>query len=100
MEQISLFDGSNKFIIDKPIRLISLFSGYDSQEFALKYLGANYEHWKTCEWAVKSIQALKDAHYENDNTDYSADHSQEFIIHQLFKWGISANYNEPMTKNK
>lgn len=100
MEQMSLFDGSKKFIVDKPIRLISLFSGYDSQEFALKYLGVNYEHWKTCEWAVKSIQALKDAHYENDNTDYSADHSQEFIIHQLFKWGISANYNEPMTKEQ
>lgn len=100
MEQISLFDGSKKFVVDKPIRLISLFSGYDSQEFALKYLSVNYEHWKTCEWAVKSIQALKDAHYENDNTDYSADHSQEFIMHQLFKWGISANYNEPMTKEQ
>lgn len=100
MEQLSLFDGSKKFVVDKPIRLISLFSGYDSQEFALKYLSVNYEHWKTCEWAVKSIQALKDAHYENDNTDYSADHSQEFIMHQLFKWGISANYNEPMTKEQ
>lgn len=100
MEQISLFDGSKKFVVDKPIRLISLFSGYDSQEFALKYLGVEYEHWKTCEWAVKSIQALKDAHYGNDNTDYSADHSQEFIMHQLFKWGISANYNEPMTKEQ
>lgn len=100
MEQMSLFDGSKKFVADKPIRLISLFSGYDSQEFALKYLGVNYEHWKTCEWAVKSIQALKDAHYGNDNTDYSADHSQEFIISRLFKWGISANYNEPMTKEQ
>lgn len=100
MEQMSLFDGSKKFVVDKPIRLISLFSGYDSQEFALKYLSVNYEHWKTCEWAVKSIQALKDAHYDNDNTDYSADHSQEFIMHQLFKWGISANYNEPMTKEQ
>lgn len=100
MEQMSLFDGSQKFVVDKPIRLISLFSGYDSQEFALKYLGVDYEHYKTCEWAVKSIQALKDAHYGNDNIDYSADHSQEFIIHQLFKWGISANYNEPMTKEQ
>ena len=100
MSQLTLFDGHKKFVVDKPIRLISLFSGYDSQEFALKYLGVNYEHWKTCEWAVKSIQALKDAHYGNDNIDYSADHSQEFIMHQLFKWGISANYNEPMTKEQ
>lgn len=97
MEQMSLFDGSKKFVVDKPIRLISLFSGYDSQEFALKYLGVNYEHWKTCEWAVKSIQALKDAHYKNDDTDYSKDFTQQEIVDFLCKKGISANYNEPMT---
>ena len=97
MEQMSLFDGSKKFVVDKPIRLISLFSGYDSQEFALKYLGVEYEHYKTCEWAVKSIQALKDAHYENDDTDYSKDFTQQEIVDFLCKKGISANYNEPMT---
>lgn len=97
MEQMSLFDGSKKFVVDKPIRLISLFSGYDSQEFALKYLGVEYEHYKTCEWAVKSIQALKDAHYENDDTDYSKDFTQQEIVDFLYKKGISANYNEPMT---
>ena len=41
--QISLFDGRIKFKITKPIRLISLFSGYDSQFEALKYLGVNVE---------------------------------------------------------
>lgn len=97
MAQITIFDGSKKFIINKPIRLISLFSGYDSQEFALKYIGINYEHWKTCEWAIKSIQALTDAHYENDNTDYSKGFTQQEIIDFLYKKGISANYNEPMT---
>lgn len=97
MEQMSLFDGSKKFVVDKPIRLISLFSGYDSQEFALKYLGVEYEHYKTCEWAVKSIQALKDAHYGEDNKDYSKELTQKEIIDYLYKKGISANYNEPMT---
>ena len=97
MEQISLFDGSKKFVIDKPIRLISLFSGYDSQEFALKYLGIDYEHYKTCEWAVKSIQALKDAHYENDDINYSKDFTQQEVVDFLYKKGISANYNEPMS---
>ena len=33
-----------KFKIDKPIRLIELFSGYGSQALALKYLGVNFEH--------------------------------------------------------
>ena len=95
--QISLFDGTKKFKIDKPIRLISLFSGYDSQFFSLKYLGADVEIWRTCEWAVKSIQALKDAHYGDDNTNYSKDLKDDVVFEILHKLGISANYNEPMT---
>lgn len=98
--QMNLFDGSKPFKIDKPIRLIELFGGYGSQHFALEYLGTDVQQWKLCEWAVKSIQAYKDAHFENDNTDYSKDHSQEFIINRLAKWGISSNYNEPMTKEQ
>lgn len=98
--QITMFDGGKKFLIDKPIRLIELFGGYGSQAFALKYLGVKFEHWRLCEWAVKSIQAYKDAHFKDDNTDYSANHSDEFIYNRLCKWGISANYNEPMTKEQ
>ena len=95
--QISLFDGDHKLTIDKPIRLIELFAGYGSQALALKYLGANFEHWKICEWAVKSIQAYKDLHFGDDNTDYSAIKTQDEVINYLYSKGISANYNEPMT---
>lgn len=95
--QISLFDGDHKLTIDKPIRLIELFAGYGSQALALKYLGANFEHWKICEWAVKSIQAYKDLHFGDDNTDYSAAKTQDEVIDYLYNKGISANYNEPMT---
>ena len=84
------------FKITKPIRLIELFSGYGSQHLALKYLGANVESWKTCEWAYKSIQAYKDLHFENDNTNYSQDLTKEEIFEWLYKKGISSNYNEPM----
>ena len=87
------------FKIDKPIRLISLFSGYDSQALALKYLGVPFEHYKTCEWAVKSIQALKDLHFDDD-TDYSKDLTVEQVKEYLFKKGISSNYNDPMTKQQ
>lgn len=86
--------------LDKPIRLISLFSGYDSQLLALKYLGLNVESWRTCEWAVKSIQALKDLHFENDNADYSKDLTKEQLIDFLTKKGISADYNKPMTEKQ
>ena len=70
--QISFFDGSQQFKIDKPIRLIELFGGYGSQSLALKYLGIPFEHHFLSEWALPSIQAYKDIHFPNDFTDYSA----------------------------
>ena len=86
--------------INKPIRLITFFSGYDSQALALKYLGVKFELYKTCEWAVKSIQALKDLHFGEDKTDYSKDLSVPEIKEYLFNKGISQNYNDPMTKQQ
>lgn len=98
--QRSIFDGTIPFKINKPIRIISLFSGYDSQALALKYLSINFEHYKTCEWAVKSIQALKDLHFKDDTIDYSKNLTQSEIIDFLTNKGISANYNEPMTREQ
>jgi DNA (cytosine-5)-methyltransferase 1 len=83
--------------ITKKIRMITFFSGYDSQCLAMKYLGVDYEHYKTCEWAVKSIQALKDIHFEEDTKDYSKDLEIGQIKEFLFNKGISSNYNEPMS---
>jgi DNA (cytosine-5)-methyltransferase 1 len=95
--QDSIFDLMyERYKITKPIRLIELFGGYGSQHFALEYLGANFEHWKLCEWAVKSIQAYKDAHYSNDTTDYSKDLTKQELIDYLFKKQISQDYNAPM----
>lgn len=84
--------------IKNKVKLISLFSGYDSQALALKYLGLDFEHYKTCEWAIKSIQALKDLHFENDKKDYSKDLTIEEVKDYLYKKGISSNYNDPMTQ--
>ena len=86
--------------IKKPIRLIEFFAGYGSQALALKYLGVEFEHWKICEWAVKSIQAYKDIHFEEDTKDYSKDLEIEQIKEFLFNKGISSNYNEPMTESQ
>ena len=98
--QISMFDGDKPFKIDKPLRLITLFSGYDSQALALKYIGVPFEHYRTCEWAIPSIQALKDLHFENDDTDYSVGMSKAQLVETLYKSGVSADYNIPLTKEQ
>lgn len=99
IKQISIFDGNENFVLDKPIRLIELFGGYGSQAFALKYLGVSFEHYRLSEWAVKSIQAYKDIHATNDNTDYS----QGLTVEQIRQWlygKISSDYNTPMTEQQ
>lgn len=97
MYQKSIFVGEQPFKIDKPIRLITLFSGYDSQALALKYLGVPFEHYRTCEWAIPSIQALHDLHFGEDKTDYSQGMSKAELVEVLAKYGISADYNQPLT---
>jgi DNA (cytosine-5)-methyltransferase 1 len=84
--------------ITKPIRLIELFAGYGSQALALKYLGVPFEHWKICEWAVKSIQAYKDVHF--NGVDIEINKTKEEMIDFLYEKGISQNYNDPMTKQQ
>lgn len=97
--QVSFFDGEEKFKVNKPLRLIELFAGYGSQVLALKYLGIPFEHHKTSEWAIKSIQAYKDMHFPDDNTDYSEGKS----IDEIEEWldgKISSDYKNPCTKEQ
>lgn len=90
---------NEKIKINKPIRLIEFFAGYGSQALSLKYLGVPFESWRICEWTVKSIQAYKDIHFGNDNTDYVSSNNmdQSQVENYLLKLGISNNYNELMT---
>lgn len=63
-------------------------------------MGVPFEHWKICEWAIKSIQAYKDIHFTNDSYDYSQEqyaNDLDLLKNTLFELGISSNYNEPMT---
>ena len=95
-EQLSLFSGDRpRFKIDKVIRIIQLFAGYGSQSLSLKYLGVPFEHWTISEWAVKSIQAFKDMHFPDDNTDYSKDMTVE-EIREYLKGRISSDYSNPI----
>lgn len=93
MEQLSMFP---RFVVDKPIRLIELFGGYGSQSLALKYLGIPFEQWRLSEWAIKSIQAYKDLHNGNDNTDYSANLSDS-EVKDFLRGKISSDYSTPLT---
>lgn len=100
---LSIFDMLYpKYKITKPVRLIELFAGYGSQALALKYLGVKFEHWKICEWAVKSIQAYKDIHFTDKKLNgIDIDKLKEQDIKDyLYEKGISSNYNEPMTKQQ
>lgn len=66
MEQLYLWDRP-KFKINKPIRLIELFAGIGSQAKALENLGANFEHWKVCEfdkYAIASYNAVHGTSFE------------------------------------
>ena len=62
MENLSIFDFDKKPLkIDKPIRLIELFAGIGSQAKALQRIGANFEHYRICEfdkYAIKSYNAI------------------------------------------
>ncbi len=75
--QMSLFDGSQQFKIDKPIRLIELFAGIGSQAKALKNLGANFEHYRICEFDKYAVQSYNAVHGTNfatsDITKITAD---------------------------
>ena len=96
MEQLDIFGAMyGNYKITKPIKLIELFAGYGSQNLALKYLNANYEHYKICEWATKSIQAYNDLHIQDYN-DYSKPFTYEEILNFLYSKGISLDYNSPM----
>ena len=69
--QIDIFSVLNpRYKIAKPIRLIELFSGIGSQAKALKYIGANFEHYKICEfdkYAVASYNAIHNTNFETSD---------------------------------
>lgn len=77
MSQISIFDGSERFKIDKPIRLIELFAGIGAQAKALERLNVDFEHYRICEfdkYAVKSYNAIHGTNFEtSDVTKITAD---------------------------
>ena len=66
-----------KLKIDKPIRLVELFAGIGSQAKALTRLGADFEHYRICEFDKYAV------------TSYNAIHGTDFATSDITK--ISAN---------
>lgn len=68
-DQISFFDAP-LYKIDKPIRLIELFAGIGSQAKALRNIGADFEHYRICEfdeYAVKSYNAIHGTQFQKSD---------------------------------
>ena len=99
MDQITLWDLTlPTFHIDKPIRLISLFSGYDSQAMALRNIGANYEHYRAVEFdacAVKSLNAVHNTDFKP--TDICTVHREDLGIIDKDKYCYLMTYSFPCT---
>lgn len=69
MEQLTLWN-LPIFKIDKPIRLIELFAGIGAQSKALERLGADFEHYRVCEFdphAIKSYNAIHGTNFETSD---------------------------------
>ena len=103
MEQMTIFDFLYETKrVNKPIRMIELFAGYGSQYLAMKYIkkyampDLQVEHYKICEWAIKSIQAYNDLHVR-DYKDYSKELTKEQVIDFLANKGVSKDYNTPLS---
>jgi len=59
--QVSMFCGAELLKITKKIRLIELFAGIGAQAKALENIGADFEHYRICEfdkYAVASYNAI------------------------------------------
>jgi DNA (cytosine-5)-methyltransferase 1 len=69
--QYSVFDYDKKpLAIDKPIRLIELFAGIGSQAKALERIGADFEHYRVCEfdkYAIASYNAIHGTNFETSD---------------------------------
>lgn len=97
-EQLDLFAQSyEKPNFPKHIRLIEFFAGIGAQAKALEILGADFEHWRTCEWSWQSIFAYNAIHMGGKVVDFS-NLTYEEVLERIK--GVSHDYNQPMTEKQ
>lgn len=94
--QISMFDGTERLKITKPIRLIELFAGIGSQAKALKNLGVNFEHYRICEFDKYAVQSYNAIHGTNFTTsDITKINANDLGIADTYKYCYIATYSFP-----
>ena len=75
--QVSMFSGTEPLKITKKIRLIETFAGIGSQAKALKNIGADFEHYRICEFDKYAVNS------------YNAIHGTDFPVSDITKWHAS-----------
>ena len=101
MEQINIFDELYpKYVLNenKKTRLITLFSGYDSQKLAFNYLGKEVEHYRVCEFDKYAINTLNEIHNTNfETTDIKSIGGGYLNIVEKDKYNYIMTYSFPCT---
>lgn len=97
--QMSLFDFmTDKFKVDKPIRLIELFAGVGSQAMALKNIGANFEHYRVVEFDKYAIASYNAIHITDFPTmDITKIKGGDLGIKETDKYNYLLTYSFPCT---
>lgn len=101
MEQINIFDELYpRYVLNenKKTRLITLFSGYDSQKLAFNYLGKEVEHYRVCEFDKYAINTLNEIHNTNfETTDIKSIGAEFLNIVEKDKYNYIMTYSFPCT---
>lgn len=96
MIQLSIFDCKPPVKVDKPIRLIELFAGIGSQAKALKNIGANFEHYRVCEFDKYAVASYNAVHGTNFATsDIRALTAEDLGIKETDKYFYIMTYSFP-----
>lgn len=97
LEEFDLFSYSTpKFKIDKPIRLIELFSGIGAQAASLRNLGVEFEHWRAIEidkYAMASYNAIFGTNF--DTQDITTIHASDLAITNTDRYCYILTYSFP-----
>lgn len=97
IEEYDLFSfNTQKFKIDKPIRLIELFAGIGSQAAALRNLGVNFEHWRVVEWDKYAMASYNAVHGTNfETSDIQKIHAEDLGIAERERFLYIMTYSFP-----
>lgn len=98
-EQMDIFDflgDEIRISVEKPIKLIEMFSGYGSQALALKYLGIPFEHHFVCELDKYACASYSAVHgIDVQPTDIRQVHAEDLNITETDKFTYFLTYAFP-----